>query len=216
MSKPKKYVVQLTDDDVRYLKKLRKKKSTSQTIANRCNILLAMDENHPPAKTYDQCVMACGVSRATIASTVKLYVENGMDETLKLKRSVNSDNARRKVDGRTEAKIVQMACGPVPEGHSRWTIRLLEDELKVVLDEPISREAIRRTLKNRLKPHRTEYWCIPAKADPEFVACMEDVLDVYELPYNPKIPVVCMDEKPYQLLGEARNSWAMRPGITKR
>ena len=147
MSKTKKYVVRLTDGDVKYLKKLRKKKSTSQTIADRCNILLAMDENHPPAKTYDQCVMACGVSRATIASTVKLYVENGMDETLKLKRSVNSDNARRKVDGRTEAKIVQMACGPVPEGHSRWTIRLLEDELKVVLDEPISREAIRRTLK---------------------------------------------------------------------
>lgn len=147
MSKTKKYVVQLTDDDVRYLKKLRKKKSTSQTIVNRCNILLAMDENHPPAMTYDQCVMACGVSRATIASTVKLYVEKGMDETLKLKRSVNSDNARRKVDGRTEARIVQMACGPVPEGHSRWTIRLLEDELKVVLDEPISREAIRRTLK---------------------------------------------------------------------
>ena len=147
MSKTKKYVVRLTDGDVKYLKKLRKKKSTSQTIADRCNILLAMDENHPPAKTYDQCVMACGVSRATIASTVKLYVEKGMDETLKLKRSVNSDNARRKVDGRTEAKIVQMACGPVPEGHSRWPIRLLEDELKVVLDEPISREAIRRTLK---------------------------------------------------------------------
>lgn len=147
MSKTKKYVVRLTDGDVKYLKKLRKKKSTSQTIADRCNILLAMDENHPPAKTYNQCMIACGVSRATIASTVKQYVEKGMDETLKLKRSVNSDNARRKVDGRTEAKIVQMACGPVPEGHSRWTIRLLEDELKVVLDEPISREAIRRTLK---------------------------------------------------------------------
>ena len=147
MSRTKKYVVQLTDNDVKYLKKLRKKKSTSQTIADRCNILLAMDENHPPAKTYDQCMIACGVSRATIASTVKLYVEKGMDETLKRKRSINSDNARRKVDGRTEARIVQMACGPVPEGHSRWTIRLLEDELKVVLDEPISRETIRRTLK---------------------------------------------------------------------
>lgn len=147
MSRTKKYVVQLTDDDVKYLKKLRKKKNTCQTIADRCNILLAMDENHPPAKTYDQCVMECGVSRTTIASTVKLYVEKGIDETLKLKRSVNSDNARRKVDGRTEARIVQMACGPVPEGHSRWTIRLLEEELKVVLDEPISREAIRRTLK---------------------------------------------------------------------
>ena len=41
---------------------------------------------------------------------------------------------------------------------------------------------------------------------------MEDVLDVYELPYNPEIPVVCMDEKPYQLLGDAREPLPMRPG----
>lgn len=41
-------------------------------------------------------------------------------------------------------------------------------------------------------------------------------MDVYELPYNPDVPVVCMDEKPYQLLGEARDSWAMRPGDNKK
>ena len=45
---------------------------------------------------------------------------------------------------------------------------------------------------------------------------MEDILDVYELPYNPLRPVVCMDEKPYQLLGEARDSWAMRPGDNRK
>ena len=45
---------------------------------------------------------------------------------------------------------------------------------------------------------------------------MEDVLDVYEMPYDPAIPVVCMDEKPYQLLGEVRDSWAMRPGDDKK
>lgn len=45
---------------------------------------------------------------------------------------------------------------------------------------------------------------------------MEDVLDIYELSYNPDLPVVCMDEKPYQLLGEARESWAMRPGNNKK
>lgn len=45
---------------------------------------------------------------------------------------------------------------------------------------------------------------------------MEDVLDIYELPYNKDIPVVCMDEKSYQLLGEARESWAMRPGDNKK
>lgn len=41
---------------------------------------------------------------------------------------------------------------------------------------------------------------------------MEDVLDVYEFPYDPQRPVVCMDEKPYQLLGDARESLPMRPG----
>ena len=41
---------------------------------------------------------------------------------------------------------------------------------------------------------------------------MEDVLDVYELPYNPARPVVCMDEKPYQLLGDVREPLPMRPG----
>jgi len=41
---------------------------------------------------------------------------------------------------------------------------------------------------------------------------MEDVLDVYEMPYDPERPVVCMDEKPYQLLGDARDPLPMRPG----
>ncbi len=45
---------------------------------------------------------------------------------------------------------------------------------------------------------------------------MEDVLDVYELPYDPARPVVCMDEKPYQLLGDAREPLPMRPGDTQK
>ena len=40
---------------------------------------------------------------------------------------------------------------------------------------------------------------------------MEDILDTYELPYNPIRPVVCMDEKPYQLLGETRDPLPVRP-----
>ena len=41
---------------------------------------------------------------------------------------------------------------------------------------------------------------------------MEDILDIYEMPYDPERPVVCMDEKPYQLLGEAAEPLPMRPG----
>ena len=45
---------------------------------------------------------------------------------------------------------------------------------------------------------------------------MEDVLDIYELPYDEKYPVVCMDEKPYQLLGESREPLPMIPGNDRK
>lgn len=49
-----------------------------------------------------------------------------------------------------------------------------------------------------------QYWVIPPEADAEFVACMEEVLDVYARPYNPNHPVLCLDEQPVQLVKEVR------------
>ena len=49
-----------------------------------------------------------------------------------------------------------------------------------------------------------EYWVIPPEADAEFVANMEEVLEVYERPYDPNRPVLCMDEQPVQLLKETK------------
>jgi hypothetical protein len=51
---------------------------------------------------------------------------------------------------------------------------------------------------------KIEYWVIPPEADGEFVAHMEEVLDLYEKPYDPAVPVICMDEQPVQLLKETR------------
>ena len=51
---------------------------------------------------------------------------------------------------------------------------------------------------------KIEYWVIPPEADGEFVANMEDVLDVYSRPYDARFPVLCMDEQPVQLLKETR------------
>lgn len=45
---------------------------------------------------------------------------------------------------------------------------------------------------------------------------MEDILDVYEMPYDPQRPVICMDEKPYQLLGETNNPLPIRPDDTQK
>lgn len=49
-----------------------------------------------------------------------------------------------------------------------------------------------------------QYWVIPPEADAEFVAHMEDVLDVYSRPYDAKFPVLCMDEQPVQLVEEVK------------
>lgn len=51
---------------------------------------------------------------------------------------------------------------------------------------------------------KIQYWVIPPDADGEFVACMEEVLDTYEEPYDPARPVICMDEQPVQLHQEIR------------
>lgn len=59
-------------------------------------------------------------------------------------------------------------------------------------------------------------WCIPPNENGAFVANMEDVLDVYHRPYNENCPVVCMDEKPYQLLGESREPLPMKAGEINR
>jgi len=51
---------------------------------------------------------------------------------------------------------------------------------------------------------KIDYWVIPPDQDEEFVAAMEDVLEVYSRPYNPAFPVLCMDEQPVQLTKETR------------
>jgi len=53
-----------------------------------------------------------------------------------------------------------------------------------------------------LKPWLSKQWCIPPKANAEFVWKMEDVLEVYKRPYDAKRPMVCLDETSKQLIGE--------------
>jgi hypothetical protein len=55
-------------------------------------------------------------------------------------------------------------------------------------------------------------WCLPEGPSAEFVAAMEDVLEVYHRPYDPERPVVCMDECSKQLIGEVREPLPPKPG----
>lgn len=59
-------------------------------------------------------------------------------------------------------------------------------------------------------------WCIPPEQNAAFVCQMEQVLEVYQRPYDPQCPVVCMDEQPKQLIGEERRPLPGRPGNVEK
>ena len=61
-----------------------------------------------------------------------------------------------------------------------------------------------------------EEWCIPPKENAEFVSRMEDVLEVYKRPYDPKRPLVCLDESSKQQVKEVRNPLPIEPGKPER
>jgi transposase len=66
-----------------------------------------------------------------------------------------------------------------------------------------------------LKPWQKQEWCIPT-VSAEFVWRMEDILALYAEPYDPQYPVVCVDESPYQLIGETRQPLPILPGHIAR
>src|SRR5437867_4637804 len=59
-------------------------------------------------------------------------------------------------------------------------------------------------------------WVIPPEQSGEFVAHMEDSLEVYQPPYNPQVPLVCMDEQPVQLIKEVRKPLPAEEGQPER
>lgn len=147
MARPKTYIIKLSDEERAAPQKTIHNKKTCKTILKRCQILLELDEGQGTGLTHAQVAHSYAVCPATITNIVQSYVKNGITDIARYKISPNSSAALRKMDGRTEARIIQMACGPVPEGHSRWTLRLLEEKARVGLDIPVGRETIRETLK---------------------------------------------------------------------
>lgn len=77
-------------------------------------------------------------------------------------------------------------------------------------------DGVQHAQKNELKPHLKKYWCIPPEANAEFVARMEDVLDVYSRPVDPRRPLVTLDEASKQLISQICPSIPMTPGRVER
>ena len=123
----------------------------------------------------------------------------------------------RKLDDRGEAHLIALACSEPPEGHEHWTLRLLAGKVvELGLAPSLSHETgAAAPEKNALKPWQKQEWCIP-KVSAEFVAHMEDVLDLYAEPYDPQRPLVCFDETSTQLLADTRPPLRAQPGRPAR
>jgi transposase len=176
----------------------------------RAQILVASDEGFS-----DEVIAATlNVSGSTIYRTKRRFVEANLEGAL-------SEEPRpgvgRKLSSKEEALLVATACSKPPPGRARWTLELLADEMVQLTDhDELSSETVRRRLaENHLKPWRKDMWCIP-KVDGEYVARMEDVLDLYAEAPDPQRPVVCFDESPTQLIGEVREPIAAKPRQLER
>ena len=88
---------------------------------------------------------AVNVSRPCVERIRKRFVADGIE------RALNEDprpGQKRKLDGRAEATLIATACSDAPEGHARWTLRLLAGKLvQLGVVDTISYETVRRTLK---------------------------------------------------------------------
>jgi transposase len=176
----------------------------------RAQILLAAD-----AGVADETVaISLDVGVSTVSRVKRRFVEGGVERALD---EEPRPGAARKLTGKEEALLVATACASPPEGRARWTLELLAGEMvRLTAHASLSRETVRRRLaENALKPWRQKMWCIP-RVNGEFVARMEDVLDLYAEAPDPKRPVVCFDESPTQLIGEVRQRIPPGPGQVER
>jgi transposase len=204
------YRVDLTDDERDELHRLLSAGKCSARKLKRAQILLAADGDNSDEE-IERAICASG---STIYRTKRRFVELGLEAALS---EEPRPGAERKLTGKEEALLIATACSKPPTGRARWTLEVLADEfVKLTEHESLSRETVRRRLaENDLKPWRKDMWCIP-KVDAEYVARMEDVLDLYAEVPDPKRPVVCFDESPTQLIGEVRQSIPARPGQLER
>jgi transposase len=204
------YRVELSQDERDELAALLSGGKHSVRKLKRAQILLAADAGESDAAV----AASLRVGGSTVYRTKRRFVLGNLAAALS---EEPRPGAARKLSGKEEALLVATACSSPPAGRARWTLELLAGELvKLTAHDSLSRETVRRRLaENDLKPWRKDMWCIP-QVDGEFVARMEDVLDLYAEPPDAKRPVVCFDESPTQLIGEVRRSIPARPGQLER
>jgi len=144
----KRYIVRLIEGERVALGQLVSKGKAAARKRTHAQVLLKGDAGeHGPAWTDEQIVEAFEVGARTVQSIRKQFVEEGLTAAIERKKQ-SRPSRQRVLDGEKEAKLVAICCSKAPEGRSRWTLRMLGDELvRLEIVDSISRETIRQTLK---------------------------------------------------------------------
>jgi transposase len=176
----------------------------------RAQILLAADRGVSDA----EMAATLRVGTSTVYRTKQRFVEHGLERALS---EEPRRGGKRKLAAAEEALLIATACSRPPAGRAHWTLALLASALvRLTAHTTISRATIgRRLADNDLKPWQEKMWCVP-QIDASYVACMEDVLELYTTLPRPGTAVVCVDETPQQLIGEVRAALPPAPGQPAR
>ena len=202
-----KYIVDLSDEERNQLLELTRSGKPGARTMRRAQILLMADKGY----TDKEIANALPTGTSTVFRTRRRFVEAGLERSLTEERR---PGGTRKLAASEVGVLIATACSEAPEGRARWTLELLANEMvRLTEHDSISTATIgRRLAENELKPWQKRMWCIPT-VTPEFVARMEDLLELYA-EHQPETPVVCFDETPLQLIGETRAPLPAKPGET--
>jgi hypothetical protein len=99
--------------------------ATARTLT-KARILLFLDSSQSEPRTEVEIVSALLCSQAHVGRTRRQFVHEGLEAALYDKPR---PGRAPKIDGATEAKMIKLACSTPPDGHSRWTLRLLADHM---------------------------------------------------------------------------------------
>src|SRR5512137_2504762 len=142
------YRVTLTREERKELEAMTHRGKTHARRFIHARALLLCDAGpHGPAWSVADVAEALGVTSRTIEHLKKRFVEDGLEAALERKPR---EKPPREVifDGAFEARLIALACSDVPEGHRRWTVRLLADKaVELNFAESVSHMTVQRVLK---------------------------------------------------------------------
>lgn len=145
------YIVTLTGEEQAALKKLVQKGRVCGQRIRHAQVLLKLDAI-PDNKGWnrERIGEAYGCNADTVSRIAKRFVEEGLESALSRKPQ---ENRARKIDGEVEARVIALACQNPPEGHERWTVRLLRDEVVRLEIADIERSSVNNILKKMNLSH---------------------------------------------------------------